>query len=58
MAAFIACLWGPAHRDASEAALAMLAEIGSVDKIPDVIRRVKDKNSSVRLMGYGYCVYK
>ncbi|HEY0331040.1 MAG TPA: citrate synthase [Rhodopseudomonas sp.] len=58
IAAGIACLWGPAHGGANEAALAMLAEIGSVDKIPDFIRRVKDKNSSVRLMGFGHRVYK
>src|SRR5512147_1320702 len=58
IAAGIACLWGPAHGGANEAALAMLAEIGSVDKIPDFIRRVKDKNSEVRLMGFGHRVYK
>src|SRR5476649_696585 len=54
IAAGIACLWGPAHGGANEAALAMLAEIGTVDKIPDFIRRVKDKNSEVRLMGFGH----
>src|SRR5204863_100129 len=58
VAAGIACLWGPAHGGANEAALAMLADIGSVDKIPDFIRRVKDKNSEVRLMGFGHRVYK
>src|SRR6476619_7225951 len=58
IAAGIACLWGPAHGGANEAALAMLADIGSVDKIPDFIRRVKDKNSEVRLMGFGHRVYK
>ncbi len=57
IAAGIACLWGPAHGGANEAALAMLADIGSVDKIPDFIRRVKDKNSEVRLMGFGHRVY-
>jgi citrate synthase len=58
IAAGIACLWGPAHGGANEAALAMLADIGTVDKIPDFIKRVKDKNSDVRLMGFGHRVYK
>jgi citrate synthase len=58
IAAGIACLWGPAHGGANEAALAMLAEIGSVDKIPEFIKKVKDKDSSVRLMGFGHRVYK
>src|SRR5215218_7865653 len=58
IAAGIACLWGPAHGGANEAALAMLAEIGSVDKIPEFIKRVKEKNSEVRLMGFGHRVYK
>ena len=54
----IACLWGPAHGGANEAALQMLAEIGTVDKIPEFIAKVKDKNSTVRLMGFGHRVYK
>jgi citrate synthase len=58
IAAGIACLWGPSHGGANEAALNMLAEIGSVENIPDFIRRVKDKNSDVRLMGFGHRVYK
>src|SRR5579863_10384378 len=58
IAAGIACLWGPAHGGANEAALAMLAGIGTVDKIPDFIKRVKDKDSDVRLMGFGHRVYK
>jgi citrate synthase len=58
IAAGIACLWGPAHGGANEAALAMLTGIGTVDKIPDFIKRVKDKNSDVRLMGFGHRVYK
>ena len=58
IAAGIACLWGPAHGGANEAALQMLAEIGSVEKIPEFIAKVKDKNSSVRLMGFGHRVYK
>jgi citrate synthase len=58
IAAGIACLWGPAHGGANEAALKMLEEIGSVDRIPEYIRRSKDKNDSFRLMGFGHRVYK
>src|ERR1700678_3967946 len=58
IAAGIACLWGPAHGGANEAALAMLAGIGSVDKIPDFIKKGTDKNSEVRRRGFGHRVYK
>ncbi|MBE8191297.1 MAG: citrate (Si)-synthase [Alphaproteobacteria bacterium] len=58
MAAGIACLWGPAHGGANEAALEMLNEIGSVDRIPEYINRAKDKNDEFRLMGFGHRVYK
>src|SRR5271154_4293422 len=58
IAAGIACLWGPAHGGANEAALAMLEEIGTVDRIPEFVRRAKDKNDSFRLMGFGHRVYK
>ncbi len=58
IAAGIACLWGPAHGGANEAALTMLKEIGSVDNIPAFIAQVKDKNSGVKLMGFGHRVYK
>ena len=58
IAAGIAALWGPAHGGANEAVLAMLAEIGSAEHIPEFIARVKDKNSGVRLMGFGHRVYK
>ncbi|MES2538018.1 MAG: citrate synthase [Pseudomonadota bacterium] len=58
IAAGIACLWGPAHGGANEAALNMLKEIGSVDKIPEFVKQVKDKNSGVKLMGFGHRVYK
>jgi len=58
IAAGIACLWGPAHGGANEAALSMLEQIGSVDNIPEFIRQVKDKNSGVKLMGFGHRVYK
>jgi citrate synthase len=58
IAAGIACLWGPAHGGANEAALKMLGEIGSVDRIPEYIKRSKDPNDSFRLMGFGHRVYK
>jgi citrate synthase len=58
ISAGIACLWGPAHGGANEAALNMLYEIGSVDRIPEYIKRAKDKNDSFRLMGFGHRVYK
>jgi len=58
IAAGIASLWGPAHGGANEAVLKMLLEIGSKDKIPEIIRRAKDKNDNFRLMGFGHRVYK
>ncbi|MES2095785.1 MAG: citrate synthase [Pseudomonadota bacterium] len=58
MAAGIACLWGPAHGGANEAALNMLREIGTPDRIPEFIARAKDKNDPFRLMGFGHRVYK
>ena len=58
IAAGVACLWGPAHGGANEAALNMLKEIGSVDRIPEFIARAKDKNDPFRLMGFGHRVYK
>jgi citrate synthase len=58
IAAGIACLWGPAHGGANEAALEMLREIGSPDKIKHYIERAKDKNDPFRLMGFGHRVYK
>ena len=58
IAAGIACLWGPAHGGANEAALNMLTEIGTVDRIPEYVAKAKDKNSGFRLMGFGHRVYK
>jgi citrate synthase len=58
IAAGVACLWGPAHGGANEAALKMLAEIGHVENIPKFVARAKDKNDSFRLMGFGHRVYK
>lgn len=58
IASGIACLWGPAHGGANEAVLTMLKQIGTVDRIPEFIRRAKDKNDPFRLMGFGHRVYK
>jgi citrate synthase len=58
IAAGVACLWGPAHGGANEAALNMLKDIGTPDKIPEFIAKVKDKTSGIRLMGFGHRVYK
>lgn len=61
IAAGVACLWGPAHGGANEAALNMLYEIqaaGGIAKIGEFIAKVKDKSSNVRLMGFGHRVYK
>src|SRR3954466_110984 len=61
IAAGVACLWGPAHGGANEAALNMLYDIqkeGGVEKIGEFIKKVKDKNSNVKLMGFGHRVYK
>ncbi len=58
IAAGSACLGGPAHGGANEAALQMLDHIGDVSKIGEFIKQVKDKNSNVKLMGFGHRVYK
>jgi citrate synthase len=58
IAAGIASLWGPAHGGANEACLEMLEEIGDVTKVGDFIKRVKNKEPGVKLMGFGHRVYK
>lgn len=58
IAAGIACLWGPAHGGANQACLEMLKEIGTPDRIPEFIKRAKDKDDPFRLMGFGHRVYK
>ena len=61
IAAGVACLWGPAHGGANEAALNMLYDLqvqGGTAKLGDFVAKVKDKNSNVRLMGFGHRVYK
>ena len=61
IAAGVACLWGPSHGGANEASLNMLGDIqkmGGVEKIGEFIKQVKDKNSTVKLMGFGHRVYK
>ncbi|MGZ4849728.1 MAG: citrate synthase [Halobacteriota archaeon] len=58
ISAGIACLWGPVHGGANEAVLTMLKEIGSVDRVPEYIKRAKEKSDPFRLVGFGYRVYK
>ena len=58
IAAGIACLWGPAHGGANEAALKMLMEIGTPDRVDAYVAKAKDKNDPFRLMGFGHRVYK
>jgi citrate synthase len=61
IAAGVACLWGPAHGGANEACLNMLEEIqasGGISKVGEFMEKVKDKNSGVKLMGFGHRVYK
>ncbi len=58
MSAGIASLWGPAHGGANEAVINMLEEIGDVQHIPEFIKKVKDKTSGIKLMGFGHRVYK
>ena len=61
IAAGVACLWGPAHGGANEAALNMLTDIqkmGGVAKVGEFVAKVKDKNSGIKLMGFGHRVYK
>jgi citrate synthase len=58
IAAGIASLWGPAHGGANEAVLKMLMEIGHKDRIPEFVKRAKDKNDNFMLMGFGHRVYK
>lgn len=58
IAAGVASLWGPAHGGANEAALNMLRQIGTPDRIPEFIARAKDKDDPFRLMGFGHRVYK
>ena len=58
IAAGIAALWGPSHGGTNEAVLKMLDEIGDVSNLDAFIARVKDKNDSTKLMGFGHRVYK
>jgi citrate synthase len=57
-AAAIAALWGPLHGGANEAVLDTLQEIGTVERVPEMLRRAKDKNDPFRLSGFGHRVYK
>ncbi|MCC6469312.1 MAG: citrate (Si)-synthase [Alphaproteobacteria bacterium] len=58
IAAGIASLWGPAHGGANEAVLNMLRAIGTKDRVPEYVKRAKNKDDSFRLMGFGHRVYK
>jgi citrate synthase len=61
ISAGVACLWGPSHGGANEACLNMLEDIqqmGGVAKVGEFMQKVKDKNSGVKLMGFGHRVYK
>jgi citrate synthase len=61
IAAGVACLWGPAHGGANEACLNMLdgiQKMGGISKVGEFMEQVKDKNSGVKLMGFGHRVYK
>ena len=58
IAAGIASLWGPAHGGANEAVLKMLMQIGNKSRIPEFVKRAKDKNDNFMLMGFGHRVYK
>ena len=57
LAGAAAALYGPLHGGANEAVLRMLMEIGTKDRIPEFIRRVK-AGEGARLMGFGHRVYK
>jgi len=58
VAAGISALWGPAHGGANEAVLNMLSEIGDISRVPEFIKRAKDRSDPFRLMGFGHRVYK
>ncbi len=58
IASGIASLWGKSHGGANQEVLEMLDEIGTIDRIPEFIKRAKDKNDPFRLMGFGHRVYK
>jgi citrate synthase len=58
LAGAAAALYGPLHGGANEAALNMLREIGTPDRIPEYIARAKNKDDPFRLMGFGHRVYK
>jgi len=58
ISAGVASLWGPAHGGANEAVIAMLTEIGDKKRIPEYVKKAKDKNDPFRLMGFGHRVYK
>jgi citrate synthase len=58
IAAGVASLWGPSHGGANEAALNMLREIGTPDRVGEYVKKAQDPDDSFRLMGFGHRVYK
>lgn len=59
VSAGVDALWGPLHGGANQAVLEMLEEIHKEGiGYKEFLARVKDKNSSSRLMGFGHRVYK
>ena len=58
IAAGVASLWGPSHGGANEAALNMLREIGTADRVGEYVKKAQDPDDDFRLMGFGHRVYK
>src|SRR5207247_1570190 len=58
LAGAAAALYGPLHGGANEAVLRMLHEIGSLNRVPEFIKKVKSGEANTRLMGFGHRVYK
>ncbi|MEO0467233.1 MAG: citrate synthase [Pseudomonadota bacterium] len=58
ISAGISSLWGPSHGGANEAALNMLREIGTADKVGEYVKKAQDPDDDFRLMGFGHRVYK
>lgn len=59
ISAGILALWGPLHGGANQAVLEMLDMIqNSGMKCSEFVQKVKDKDSGIKLMGFGHRVYK
>ncbi|MEA9393437.1 citrate synthase [Acerihabitans sp. TG2] len=57
IAAGLGSMWGPLHGGANEACMRMLEEINTVDRVPEFVKRAKDRHDSFRLMGFGNSIY-